>query len=71
MNYRIPIHELDTEIDEIKEQLQSIMENFHSPIMSFRMTAIILAEVSNFAQFDSPDKLLAYAGTSGSTYRSS
>ena len=36
----------------------------------FRMAAIILAEVGDFTRFDSPDKLLAYAGMSPSTYQS-
>ena len=31
---------------------------------------MILAEVGDFSRFDSPDKLLAYAGLSPSTYQS-
>ena len=70
-----PIRELDAEIAEIEEQIQSIMEELHSPIttipgMGFRMAAMILAEVGDFSRFDSPDKLLAYAGMSPSTYQS-
>ena len=34
------------------------------------MAAMILAEVGDFTRFDSPDKLLAYAGMSPSTYQS-
>lgn len=34
------------------------------------MAAMILAEVGDFARFSSPDKLLAYAGLSPSTYQS-
>ena len=69
------IRELDTEIAEIEEQIQSIMDELHSPIttipgLGFRMTAMILAEVGDFTRFDSPDKLLAYAGMSPSTYQS-
>ena len=69
------IRELDTEIGEIEEQIQSLMEELHSPIttipgLGFRMAAMILAEVGDFARFDSPDKLLAYAGMSPSTYQS-
>lgn len=61
------IRELDREIDEIEEQIQSIMDELHSPIttipgLGFRMAAMILAEVGDFTRFDSPDKLLAYAG---------
>ena len=69
------IRELDVEIAEIEEQIQSIMDELHSPIttipgVGFRMAAMILAEVGDFTRFDSPDKLLAYAGMSPSTYQS-
>lgn len=69
------IRELDNEIAEIEEQIQAIMDELHSPIttipgLGFRMAAMILAEVGDFTRFDSPDKLLAYAGMSPSTYQS-
>ncbi len=69
------IRELDAEIAEIEEQIQSLMEELDSPIttipgLGFRMAAMILAEVGDFTRFDSPDKLLAYAGMSPSTYQS-
>ena len=69
------IRELDAEIAEIEEQIHSIMDGLHSPIITipglgFRMAAMILAEVGDFSRFDSPDKLLAYAGMSPSTYQS-
>ncbi len=69
------IRELDTEIDEIEEEIQNIMDEQHSPITTIpgigcRMGAMILAEVGDFSRFDSPDKLLAYAGLSPSTYQS-
>ena len=69
------IRELDAEIEEIEEQIQSIMDELHSPMttipgMSFRVAAMILAEVGDFTRFNSPDKLLAYAGISPSTYQS-
>ena len=38
--------------------------------MGFRMGAMILAEVGDFSRFDSPDKVLAFAGLSPSTYQS-
>ena len=68
------IRELDTEISEIENQIQSIMKELHSPIttipgVGFRMAAMILAEVGDFTRFASPDKLLAYAGMSPSTYQ--
>ena len=69
------IRELDAEIAEIEERIQSIMYDLHSPIttipgMGVRMAAMILAEVGDFTRFVSPDKLLAYAGMSPSTYQS-
>ena len=69
------IQELGVEIAEIENQIQSILDELHSPIttipgLGFRMAAMILAEVGDFSRFDSPDKLLAYAGMSPSTYQS-
>ena len=69
------IRELDAEIEEIEAEIQTIMDEFHSPIttipgIGYRMGAMILAEVGDFSRFDSPDKLLAYAGLSPSTYQS-
>lgn len=69
------IRELDTEITDIETAIQAIMEELRSPItttpgMGLRMGAMILAEVGDFSRFDSPDKLLTYAGLSPSTYQS-
>ena len=69
------IRELDSEIEEVETVIQDIMENLHSPIttipgIGFRMGAMILAEVGDFSRFDSPDKVLAFAGLSPSTYQS-
>ena len=69
------MRELDAEIAEVEEQIQSLMDELNSPIttipgMGFRMASMILAEVGDFSRFDSPDKLLAYAGMSPSTYQS-
>ena len=69
------IRELDAEIEEIETEIQAIMEELHSPIttipgIGYHMGAMILAEVGDFSRFDSPDKLLAYAGMSPSTYQS-
>lgn len=69
------IRELDAEIAEIEERIQSIMNDLHSPIttipgMGARMATMILAEVGDFTRFDSPDKLLAHARMSPSTYQS-
>ncbi len=69
------IRELDSEIKDIEAAIEAIMEELQSPIttipgMCFRMAAMILAEIGDFSFFDSPDKILAYAGMSPSTYQS-
>ena len=69
------IRELDAEIAEIETEIKSIMDELQSPILtipgiSYRMGAMILAEVGDFVRFNSPDKILAYAGLSPSTYQS-
>ena len=69
------IREFDAEIDEVEEKIQKAMDELQSPILSisgigFRMGAMILAEIGDIARFDSPDKLLAYAGLSPTTYQS-
>ncbi len=69
------IQELDSEIDEIENQIKIIMDNINSPILSipgisYRMGAMIIAEIGDFSRFDSSDKILAYAGLSPTTYQS-
>ncbi|MBE7009193.1 MAG: IS110 family transposase [Ruminococcaceae bacterium] len=69
------IRELDAEIEEIEAEIRCLMDEIQSPIttipgINFRMGAMILAEIGDFSRFDSPDKLLAYAGLSPSTYQS-
>lgn len=69
------IQELSNEISEIETQIELIMNELNSPITSIpginlRMGAMILAEIGDFSRFDSPDKILAYAGLSPTTYQS-
>lgn len=69
------IRELDSEIEEIENEVKTIMDEINSPILSipgisYRMGAMIIAEIGDFSQFDSPDKILAFAGMSPSTYQS-
>ena len=69
------IRELDSEILDIETAIQAMMEEISSPITTIpgigvRMGAMILAEIGDFSRFDSPDKILAYAGMSPSTYQS-
>lgn len=69
------IRELDAEIEEIEFHIEIIMDEINSPILtipgiSYRMGAMIIAEIGDFDNFSSPDKILAYAGLSPSTYQS-
>ena len=69
------IQELTSEIDEIESEIKSIVDKINSPILTisginYRMGAMIIAEIGDFSRFDSPDKILAYAGLSPSIYQS-
>ena len=70
------IRELAIEIDEIEAAIKRIMDKeiqspiFTIPGISYRMGAMIIAEIGDFSRFDSADKILAYAGMSPSTYQS-
>lgn len=66
---------MDAEIAEIEAEIKAIMDVIASPIttvpgIGYRMGAMIIAEIGDFSMFDSPDKILAYAGLSPSTYQS-
>ena len=69
------IQELTSEIDEIEDSIQQIMDELNPPILSIpgmgiHSAAMILAEIGDFSNFESPNKILAYAGCSPSTYQS-
>ena len=69
------IQVMSQEIDEIETSIQSSMRQCQSPItsipgISYRMGAMILAEVGDFSRFDNADQILAFAGLSPSTYQS-
>lgn len=60
------IQELTSEINEIEDAIRKIMDELKPPILSipgmgFHSAAMILAEVGDFSNFNSPDKVLAYA----------
>ena len=62
------------EVDDIEAAIRDIMDEIASPILSIpgvgvNSAAMILAEIGDFSRFDSPDKILAYAGMSPSTYQ--
>ena len=66
---------MDEEIAEIEERIQNYMQEIHSPIesipgISTRLAAVIEAEIGDFRRFPSPDKILAFAGLSPTTYQS-
>ena len=69
------INELSEEIAEIESEIKKIMDAIDSPILSvpgigINLGAIIIAEIGDFSRFESPDKILAFAGCSPSTYQS-
>lgn len=69
------IRELTVEIDEIDAEIKKMMDSIASPIttipgIGYSMGAMIISEIGDFNRFSSPDKILAYAGLSPSTYQS-
>ena len=69
------IHVLTEEIDEVEVSIHKLMDSMDAPILgipgiNYRMGAMILAELGDLSRFSSPDKILAYAGMSPSTYQS-
>ena len=66
---------LSEEIDEIESSIFEILDEnppqmLAIPGMGPRMAAVIVAEIGDFKRFSSPDKILAYAGLSPTTYQS-
>ena len=78
MELRQTIRRIDTltsDIKEVEQSIQKIMDECGSPIttipgIKYRMGAMILAEIGDFARFSNADQVLAYAGLSPSTYQS-
>ena len=69
------IRELDSEVSEIETEIKKIMDAIDSPILSipgisYATGAVILSEIGDFSRFSSPDKILAFAGCSPTTYQS-
>ena len=63
------------QILQVENLIKPIVDSLHSPIMtipgiSYRMAAIILAEIGDFAVFSSAEKILAFAGLEPSGYQS-
>ena len=78
MELRQTIRRIDTltsDIKEVEQSIQKIMDECGSPIttipgIKYRMGAMILAEIGDFTRFSNADQVLAYAGLSPSTYQS-
>lgn len=69
------IGELDDEISEIEAAIKQIVDSLGTTILTipgigYATAASILAEVGDFSKFETPDKILAFAGMSPSTYQS-
>jgi transposase len=64
----ILVKETDKEIKSVLEQVDSTI--FTIPGISHTLGAMIIAEIGDMDRFDTPDKILAYAGMSPSTYQS-
>lgn len=69
------IRALTIDIDEIEAEISKMMDKIASPITTIpgignNMGAMIISEIGDFSSFSSPDKILAYAGYSPSTYQS-
>ena len=69
------IGELTEEIDEIETEVKKIVDESGTTLMtipglSYTTVSVILAEVGDFSNFTTPDKVLAFAGMSPSTYQS-
>ncbi len=66
---------IEDQISQVEAKINPIIDTLHSPIMtipgiSYRMAAIIIAEVEDFSNFDSAEQILAYAGLEPSVYQS-
>lgn len=66
---------LQAQIVEIDKKLRQIIQQMQSPLLtipgiSFTIAAVIHAEIGDIKSFNSPDKLLAFAGLEPSTYQS-
>jgi len=62
------IDETDTQIKHVLKQTESTILSI--PGISHTLGAMIISEIGDMDRFDSPDKILAYAGLSPSTYQS-
>ncbi len=69
------INNLQEEIDILDKHIKTVMQEINSPILtipgiSYTLGSIILAEIGDISNFQTPAKLLAFAGLEPSTYQS-
>ncbi|HAN10224.1 MAG TPA: IS110 family transposase [Clostridiales bacterium] len=69
------IQSVQAEIDELDKQIKLVVDELDSPLMSipgvsYTLASIIIAEIGDINRFDTPAKLLAFAGMEPSTYQS-
>lgn len=69
------IRMLNAQIEEFEAEIKRIMDDIDSPILTIKgigyvLGAMIISEIGDISRFDSPDKLLAFAGAEPSIYQS-
>jgi len=69
------IQVMENQIKQVESKINPIVDQLHSPLLtipgiSYRMAAIIIAETENFSNFNSAEKVLAFAGLEPSVYQS-
>ncbi len=66
---------IQEQLDDVEKKIKEILKEINSPILtipgiSFKTAGSILAEIGDISRFDSPSKLLAFAGLDPSMYQS-
>lgn len=66
---------IQEQLDDVEKRIKQILKEINSPILtipgiSFKTASSILAEIGDISRFDSPAKLLAFAGLDPSMYQS-
>ena len=66
---------IQEQLDDVDKRIKEILKEINSPILtipgiSFKTAGSILAEIGDISRFDSPAKLLAFAGLDPSMYQS-
>ena len=66
---------MQKQIDDIDKRIKEVLKEIDTPILSipgisFKLAGSILAEIGDISRFDSPSKLLAFAGLDPSMYQS-